>query len=515
MPMTISQSASPAVSQPASAAGQAAKPEGGNAFGQALVQTISGTAGAGAGAGGANGRAEIRQAAEGTAANVKTEGLANPLLAGNASSADLLAVIDKLLQKLETADAKEDTQQKRQQDDLSAAWVQMDQLLSLLGLAPILQPMPESDQAEASGGDSELPLGLPAGPNGAAGMSAALNALVLQQAQALTAGASTQEAQPEPLSAARPQPEIAVLKAGLQEALADLKTFVQDSKGTAAGRSAYAAIAQQLVSASELLDGGGEAGRTAASLPDAVQAAFQQAAQSPHTGQAASAHLQKLGSRPLTAGLLAVVQDREKETPEQRLSMTERPGSAHPEPALQPGGGIQEPLKAILPTRLPAAQPVPAQQFAQSMQELIVRQFTVSGGANGVHEARISLFPEQLGQVDVRIALHNGQLTAHFVTDTAAAKDALEAQMMQLRSALQTQGIQIDRLDVTQNQVQQGLFQDRQGQPGREQQHAKRNKPKDDAAEGVSAFDADMERLEAQQAAHRDLGLGRSLHTTV
>ncbi|MNN36274.1 Flagellar hook-length control protein FliK [compost metagenome] len=70
---------------------------------------------------------------------------------------------------------------------------------------------------------------------------------------------------------------------------------------------------------------------------------------------------------------------------------------------------------------------------------------------HGMTEATISLFPEHLGQVDVKITMQNGHLIAQFATEHAFAKDSLEQQMNQLRSALQSQGIQVERLEVTQN----------------------------------------------------------------
>ena len=122
---------------------------------------------------------------------------------------------------------------------------------------------------------------------------------------------------------------------------------------------------------------------------------------------------------------------------------------------------IQNAVKPVVP------QPVPVQQFAEAMQGLVVKQFSLTK-ANGVSEARISLYPENLGQVDVRISVTNGVITAHFITDTVTAKDMLDNQMAQLRSALQSQGLQVDRLEVSQTADQQtNLFQDRQGQNGR------------------------------------------------
>ncbi|MNZ68127.1 Flagellar hook-length control protein FliK [compost metagenome] len=69
----------------------------------------------------------------------------------------------------------------------------------------------------------------------------------------------------------------------------------------------------------------------------------------------------------------------------------------------------------------------------------------------GLAEATISLFPENLGQVDVKITMQNGHLVAQFMTEHSGAKDMLEQQMNQLRAALQSQGLQVEKLEVTQN----------------------------------------------------------------
>ena len=140
-----------------------------------------------------------------------------------------------------------------------------------------------------------------------------------------------------------------------------------------------------------------------------------------------------------------------------------------------------------------------------------MKQFNVSTG-NGLSQAQLTLYPEHLGQVNVNISVHNGTLTAQFVTDTVTAKDMLENQMAQLRSALQSQGLQVDKLVVSQSTVQPNLFQDRQGQQGQNQGASKRNKSQDDAIDEID-FTADLEELSAQRAVDRDLGLGRGIHT--
>jgi len=82
-------------------------------------------------------------------------------------------------------------------------------------------------------------------------------------------------------------------------------------------------------------------------------------------------------------------------------------------------------------------------------------------------EARIRLIPEHLGELDVKISVQNGTVTALFTAETAAAREMLEMQLPMLRTALQQQGFQVDRLVVTQQQTggpAPGFAQDERGQ---------------------------------------------------
>lgn len=119
---------------------------------------------------------------------------------------------------------------------------------------------------------------------------------------------------------------------------------------------------------------------------------------------------------------------------------------------------------------------VPVEKFGQEMSSFLVGKFDIVN-ANGISEAKISLFPEHLGQVDVRITMQNGLLTAQFMTEHAFAKESLEAQMAQLRLALQSQGLQVSKLEVTQNTaLSSHLYQDgrQSGNGSSQQQNGKR-----------------------------------------
>lgn len=125
-----------------------------------------------------------------------------------------------------------------------------------------------------------------------------------------------------------------------------------------------------------------------------------------------------------------------------------------------------------------AAKPVPVEHFAKEMSGFLVSKLDIVN-LQGVSEARISLYPEHLGQVDVRITMQNGQLTAQFMTEHAFAKESLEQQMAQLRSALQSQGLQVSKLEVTQNTaLSSHMYHDgRQSGGGAGQQQSEKRRP--------------------------------------
>ncbi|MCL2617588.1 MAG: flagellar hook-length control protein FliK [Defluviitaleaceae bacterium] len=69
-------------------------------------------------------------------------------------------------------------------------------------------------------------------------------------------------------------------------------------------------------------------------------------------------------------------------------------------------------------------------------------------GAN-ISEIRLTLRPENLGDVTMRISSENGIVMASFVAENARVKEAIEANMNQLRQALEEKGIEISELSVS------------------------------------------------------------------
>jgi len=168
----------------------------------------------------------------------------------------------------------------------------------------------------------------------------------------------------------------------------------------------------------------------------------------------------ELASDPMTAETRTPEEGIDNGSPVQQMNHLVRQPAGHQQPAQQ-------------------SQPVVhADRFADEMAQ-VLRSMKVSG-TNGLSEVRLTLMPEHLGQVDVKVTMQNGHIVAQFMADTAHGKELLESQLSQLRTLLITQGLQVERLEVAQTNPQYpGLFQDSRGQQ-QSQQSDRRGKEKPD-----------------------------------
>jgi flagellar hook-length control protein FliK len=99
-----------------------------------------------------------------------------------------------------------------------------------------------------------------------------------------------------------------------------------------------------------------------------------------------------------------------------------------------------------------------AQQTAQAAQaeqtspadiiNQIVAQLPHSTGEQ-ITEMRLTLRPESLGDILLRVLTQNGIVTAQFVAENQRVREAIEANFNQLRDALTEQGIQFGELSVS------------------------------------------------------------------
>ncbi|PYY26780.1 flagellar hook-length control protein FliK [Paenibacillus illinoisensis] len=163
---------------------------------------------------------------------------------------------------------------------------------------------------------------------------------------------------------------------------------------------------------------------------------------------------------------------------------------------------------------LKSAEPVmQASNFAKEMTQFVVGKLDIVQ-RNGLSEAIISLRPEHLGKLDVQISLQNGHLVARFMTEHTMAKDLLEQQIMQLRTSLQSQGIQVERIEVTQNSsLGSQMNQDGGRQSGGHSQQQRRSREREEHSEEAILTASMQEELRNWRSDHEEGNLVRDSFT--
>lgn len=91
-------------------------------------------------------------------------------------------------------------------------------------------------------------------------------------------------------------------------------------------------------------------------------------------------------------------------------------------------------------------------------------------------EATLSLTPEHLGTVDVKIVIQDGQVSARLIADSSLGRATLEQHVDSLYAALQQQGLQVDTIHISQHQssFSSAFSQGGDSAPKQGQQQAKR-----------------------------------------
>ncbi|MCM3205110.1 flagellar hook-length control protein FliK [Paenibacillus illinoisensis] len=157
---------------------------------------------------------------------------------------------------------------------------------------------------------------------------------------------------------------------------------------------------------------------------------------------------------------------------------------------------------------LKSAEPVmQASNFAKDMTQFVVGKLDIVQ-KDGLSEAIISLRPEHLGKLDVQISMQNGHLVARFMTEHTMAKDLLEQQIMQLRTSLQSQGIQVERIEVTQNSsLGSQMNQDGGRQSGGHSQQQRRSREREEHSEEAILTASIQEELRNWRSDHEEENL--------
>ncbi|MCC2685446.1 MAG: flagellar hook-length control protein FliK [Paenibacillaceae bacterium] len=152
-------------------------------------------------------------------------------------------------------------------------------------------------------------------------------------------------------------------------------------------------------------------------------------------------------------------------------------------PAVDARNIVMQQVPATAPTFVQPT--INSLHFTQDMSQFLMNQLHLVH-ANGVSEATITLYPQHLGQVDVKLTMQDGVLAAQFTAGTALGKDLLENQLPQLRAALQTQGLQVDKLVVNQSaSMSSGMFQGHSFQQQSQFNQQSKNRQRGVSYEGI------------------------------
>jgi flagellar hook-length control protein FliK len=102
----------------------------------------------------------------------------------------------------------------------------------------------------------------------------------------------------------------------------------------------------------------------------------------------------------------------------------------------------------------------------------------------------MQLHPESLGTLQVQLVSKGGMVTANFIAQNEAVKEALESQVVQLREQFEEQGVKVESIEVTvqTHEFERNLEQGRGREP---QENAKRGRSRRVRLSGTDAPDAD------------------------
>ncbi|MDO7788370.1 flagellar hook-length control protein FliK [Desulforamulus aquiferis] len=111
-----------------------------------------------------------------------------------------------------------------------------------------------------------------------------------------------------------------------------------------------------------------------------------------------------------------------------------------------------------------AAGEVQVNQYPQRIAEMVKSMMLQQNPGQTI--INIKLLPQQLGEVNVKLSWSKGELTAHFITATSMAKEALESAFPQLKQLLSQQDIRLSEAAVFMEQ-QTGQWEQGNGQNNR------------------------------------------------
>jgi flagellar hook-length control protein FliK len=86
------------------------------------------------------------------------------------------------------------------------------------------------------------------------------------------------------------------------------------------------------------------------------------------------------------------------------------------------------------------------EQFTKDFSSILGKSQFIKGPASNT--LLIKLNPEHLGTLKVELVQQNGSITAKMIASTSTAKDMLDSQLSQLKTAFSQQNIRVDKIDI-------------------------------------------------------------------
>lgn len=134
-------------------------------------------------------------------------------------------------------------------------------------------------------------------------------------------------------------------------------------------------------------------------------------------------------------------------------------------------------LEQYVLTTVKSGQPVDQEQFIKQFEKILSKaSFTSS---NGMQKLMIKLNPEHLGALRIEIIQKDSGLTARIMATTSKGKEMLESQLQGLKQSFAGQGIQVEKIEISQTTSFQERFTPRDSDAS----HQQRNQPKEQQIE--------------------------------
>lgn len=151
---------------------------------------------------------------------------------------------------------------------------------------------------------------------------------------------------------------------------------------------------------------------------------------------------------------------------------------------------------------------------AKEIVEQIVKEIKVKISPDQTSMEMV-LTPETLGKVNLTVSAKHGVMTAHLVTQTQAAKEAIESQIATLKETLANQGVKVEAVEVTVASYNFDFMNHSEADHEQEQQHSKVRKSNGKLRMTEDSEDEEQKVIESsKELANASVGKGTQIDLT-